>query len=140
MEVKKGLICLHFKGGCYIVEDVVTHSETQEKMVLYKSLDEEGKRYVRPYEMFISKVDKEKYPKIEQEYRFQPVLEVSVYREKQDVQTELEKQVADLEKQVHKLESQVIGLKNEQNLLKKDVKRIDNAQEMKKNNEKFLNL
>ncbi len=28
-------------------------------------------RYVRPYEMFASKVDKVKYPNVKQEYRFQ---------------------------------------------------------------------
>ena len=61
----------HFKGDLYLVEDVVYHSETKEQMVLYRALYGNGLRYVRPYEMFLSKVDKVKYPDVEQEYRFQ---------------------------------------------------------------------
>ena len=71
MEVLIGRIYKHFKGDSYIVEDVVYHSETKEKMVLYRALYGSGLRYVRPYEMFLSKVDKQKYPQVEQEYRFQ---------------------------------------------------------------------
>lgn len=71
MEVKIGGIYQHFKGDYYLAEAIVFHSETKEKMVLYRALYGSGKRYVRPYEMFISKVDKEKYPNVKQEYRFQ---------------------------------------------------------------------
>ena len=71
MEIKIGRIYKHFKGDLYLVEDVVIHSETNEKMVLYRALYGQGLRFVRPYEMFLSKVDKVKYPNVEQEYRFQ---------------------------------------------------------------------
>lgn len=66
-----GRIYKHFKGDFYLVEDVVLHSETKEKMVLYRALYGNGVRYVRPYEMFESKVDKVKYPDVTQEYRFE---------------------------------------------------------------------
>ena len=71
MELKIKGIYKHFKGDLYLVEDVVYHSETKEQMVLYRALYGNGLRYVRPYEMFLSKVDKVKYPDVEQEYRFQ---------------------------------------------------------------------
>ena len=71
MKLLPGRIYKHFKGDYYLVEDIVLHSETQEKMVLYRALYKNGLRYVRPYEMFVSKVDKEKYPNVDQEYRFQ---------------------------------------------------------------------
>ena len=71
MEVLTNRIYKHFKGDYYLVEDVVYHSESKEKMVLYRALYGSGLRYVRPYDMFLSKVDKEKYPLVEQEYRFQ---------------------------------------------------------------------
>lgn len=71
MELVKGGIYRHFKGDLYLVEDVVTHSETREKLVLYRALYGDCGRYVRPYEMFTSKVDKAKYPDVRQEYRFE---------------------------------------------------------------------
>ena len=71
MEPIIGRIYKHFKGDLYLVEGIVLHSETKEKMVLYRALYGNGIRYVRPYEMFVSKVDKEKYPMVVQEYRFQ---------------------------------------------------------------------
>lgn len=45
-------------------------------LVIYKCITnpEKDKIYARPYEMFISKVDKEKYPNAEQEYRFEKVM------------------------------------------------------------------
>ena len=71
MELKIKGIYKHFKGDYYLVEDVAVHSETREKYVVYRSLYGESKLYIRPYEMFLSKVDKEKYPNVEQEYRLE---------------------------------------------------------------------
>ena len=71
MEVMKNRVYKHFKGDYYLVVDVATHSETNEKLVIYRCLYGDGKLYARPYDMFLSKVDKEKYPDVEQEYRFQ---------------------------------------------------------------------
>lgn len=61
----------HFKGDLYLVEGIATHSETKEKYVVYRGLYGNSELYIRPYDMFTSKVDKEKYPNIQQEYRFE---------------------------------------------------------------------
>jgi len=81
MEVKKNGIYKHFKGDYYLVEDVATHSETREKYVIYRSLYGENELYIRPMDMFLSKVDREKYPNVEQEYRFQ-LQDIKSVREK----------------------------------------------------------
>ena len=71
MDVKIKGIYKHYKGDYYIVEDIATHSETEEKLVIYKSLYGDTRLWARPYDMFIEKVDKSKCPNIEQEYRFE---------------------------------------------------------------------
>lgn len=71
MEIITGRIYRHFKGDYYLVEGTVLHSETKEKMVLYRALYGDGTLYVRPYDMFLSEVDHQKYPEVKQPHRFE---------------------------------------------------------------------
>ena len=55
-----------------------THTETHEEFIIYKTLYslndvKIGDIYIRPKNMFESKVDVEKYPNIKQEYRFEKI-------------------------------------------------------------------
>ncbi len=61
----------HFKGKLYTVEGIALHSETGERMVVYRALYGDYPLYVRPMDMFLSPVDREKYPDCQQEYRFE---------------------------------------------------------------------
>lgn len=46
----------HYKGNKYQVIDTVRHSETEELMVLYKTMYADESLWVRPYEMFFEDV------------------------------------------------------------------------------------
>ncbi len=70
-DLKINGIYKHFKGDRYIVEDVAIDSETKEKFVVYRALYGEHLLYIRPVEMFLSEMDREKYPNVEQQYRFE---------------------------------------------------------------------
>lgn len=70
-EIKVKGIYRHFKGDYYIVEDIAIHSETKEKYVVYRGLYGNTELYIRPYDMFLSEVNHEKYPNEKQKYRFE---------------------------------------------------------------------
>ena len=61
----------HFKGDYYLVEDIAKDSETKKEMVVYRRLYGEGDLWIRPLEMFLSEVDHQKYPNVDQKYRFE---------------------------------------------------------------------
>lgn len=82
-RIHNGDIVKHFKRGtlssndlmyCYVVlDDNVMYTETGDRCVLYQALYGEHKKFCRPYDMFISEVDKEKYPDAQQIYRLEKI-------------------------------------------------------------------
>ena len=77
-EIKIGKKYRHFKGNEYLVLDIVYDSESNnddelKKIVIYQALYGEHLKWARPYDMFNSEVDKEKYPEITQKYRFEEI-------------------------------------------------------------------
>lgn len=74
-----GSTVLHFKYEIekdvkmkymYRITGFAKHTETGEMLVIYRSLWD-GEYYARPYSMFMSEVDHEKYPDVVQKYRFE---------------------------------------------------------------------
>lgn len=84
-RLEEGMIVRHFKRELvenkdsldylYLILGFAKHTETGEKLVIYQALYGEGEIYARPYDMFMGKVDKEKYPNIKQEYRLEEASE-----------------------------------------------------------------
>lgn len=71
--VKLKTVYKHFKNKLYFVEDIATNTETRETMVVYRALYGDYGLYVRPIEMFLEKVPKEKENPTGQEYRFMEI-------------------------------------------------------------------
>ena len=77
-KIEIGKIYRHFKNKLYKVIDIVYDSESNndeeyKKVVIYQALYGDNLKWARPYDMFNSLVDREKYPDVEQEYRFEEV-------------------------------------------------------------------
>lgn len=85
-KLKVGDIVQHFKRETlgkptnlylYKILAIATHTESNEKLVVYQALYENDSMgvhfdiYARPYNMFMGEVDKKKYPNIKQKYRFE---------------------------------------------------------------------
>ena len=79
MEVQVNKIYKHFKGNLYLVEGIAYHTETMEKYVVYRALYGDQQLFIRPCDMFLSEVDHEKYPDVEQKYRFELIDVKSAY-------------------------------------------------------------
>ncbi len=56
MNLEKG-IYKHYKGNLYEVLMTARHSETEECMVVYKTLYGDFSTSVRPFDMFVEKVE-----------------------------------------------------------------------------------
>ena len=82
-DIHVGDIVQHFKREwvsadtseyLYKVLAVAHHTENGEKLMIYQALYAPFKICARPYDMFMSEVDREKYPDIKQKYRFEKIM------------------------------------------------------------------
>ena len=77
-EIKIGHKYRHFKGKEYKVIDIVydcesNNDEELKKVVIYQALYGDNLKWARAYDVFNSEVDHNKYPEVEQKYRFEEI-------------------------------------------------------------------
>lgn len=81
-DICAGDIVRHFKREwvgegtseyIYKVLAFAEHTETGERLVVYQAMYAPFKICARPYDMFMSEVDRVKYPDVKQKYRFEKV-------------------------------------------------------------------
>ena len=82
-DIRVGDIVRHFKREwvdektseyLYKVLAFAQHTENGERLVVYQAMYAPFKICARPYDMFMSEVDKEKYPNVTQKYRFEKLV------------------------------------------------------------------
>ncbi len=70
-EPKEFQVYKHFRGTYYQVLAIAKHTETNERLVVYRALYAPQKVYARPIEMFMSEVNHKLYPDVKKKYRFE---------------------------------------------------------------------
>lgn len=61
----------HFKNKLYKIIAIAQHTDSDEQLVVYQDMYGDEGIYARPLDMFMSEVDRDKYPDVEQQYRFE---------------------------------------------------------------------
>lgn len=84
----EGQIYKHFKGSLYRIVTIAVHTETSEKLVVYQSIEKPERVFARPLDMFMSEVDRLRYPLVKAKYRFTLLVEAEETEEENEPEAE----------------------------------------------------
>ena len=84
----EGQIYKHFKGSLYRIVTIAVHTETSDKLVVYQSIEKPERVFARPLDMFMSEVDRLRYPLVKAKYRFTLLVEAEETEEDSDSEAE----------------------------------------------------
>lgn len=90
----EGQIYKHFKGSLYRIVTIAVHTETSDKLVVYQSVEKPERVFARPLDMFMSEVDRLRYPLVKAKYRFTLLVEAT---EEEECESEAEEPDIDSE-------------------------------------------
>lgn len=66
----------HFKGGIYTIMAMAVREFNGDDLGVLYVRNTDGSLWLRPYEMFVSEVDREKYPDVTQQYRMEKITDL----------------------------------------------------------------
>lgn len=84
----EGQIYKHFKGSLYRIVTIAVHTETSDKLVVYQSIEKPERVFARPLDMFMSEVDRLRYPLVKAKYRFTLLVEAEETEEENEPEAE----------------------------------------------------
>ncbi len=70
----------YYRVVCIAKDSTTPKGEEPRQVIVYESLGSDRSIWVRPYELFAARVNKEKFPDCDQEYRFELVDDTITFR------------------------------------------------------------
>ncbi|MDO4187460.1 MAG: DUF1653 domain-containing protein [Lachnospiraceae bacterium] len=107
----EGQIYKHFKGSLYKIVTIAVHTETSDKLVVYQSVEKPERVFARPLDMFMSEVDRLRYPLVKAKYRFTLLVEEPEEEQKNVEEVVSEEESEDVEKP-EKAEQEIVESKD----------------------------
>lgn len=83
----------HFKGKLYQIKMLARDCDTTREVVVYQGMYPPFQCWTRDLQEFLSEVDKQKYPDIEQKYRFEKISENELFDCKKEVNKKVVKEI-----------------------------------------------
>jgi len=112
---KENEIYKHFKGSLYQIVAIAVHTENSEKMVVYRSIEKPERVFARPLEMFMSEVDRIRYPLVRAKYRFTLMVEAEEVIEPEQEEIEQKQEEIEPEQEEIEPEQEEIGTEQKEN-------------------------